>query len=167
MKKLLIALASAIVCAIATVLVVGWLTPRDHVVSRSLVVSEPPEVVFDVVTDWSGTAAWRPDVKSVEMLAGEPGETRWREETDDGAITFEEVERDRPRRVVVRIADPDLPFGGTWTWELAPEGKGTRVTVTENGEVKNPAFRFFARFVFGYHTTLERYLQALDEKLGA
>jgi hypothetical protein len=63
--------------------------------------------------------------------------------------------------MVVRIADPDLPFGGTWTYELKQEESGTRVTITERGEVYNPIFRFMSRFVFSHTATLERYLAAL------
>jgi hypothetical protein len=62
---------------------------------------------------------------------------------------------------VWRIADPDQPFGGTWAFELASEGAGTRVTITENGEVYNPIFRFMSRFVFSETSTLESCLGSL------
>ncbi len=38
------------------------------------------------------------------------------------------------------------------------------VTITENGEIYNPFFRFMARFVFGYTVTMETYLKALGKK---
>jgi hypothetical protein len=65
---------------------------------------------------------------------------------------------------VTRIADPDQPFGGTWTFELTRAGAGTRVTITERGEVYNPIFRFLSRFVFGHTATLESCLLALERK---
>ncbi len=59
------------------------------------------------------------------------------------------------------IADEGLGYSGTWTWRFAPEGAGTRVTLTEDGEVSNLLFRFLARFVFGYTKSIEEALQAL------
>ena len=67
-----------------------------------------------------------------------------------------------PRRLVTRIADEDLPFGGTWTYRLEPDGGGTRVTITEDGEVYNPVFRFVSRFVMGHDATLRTYLDDLE-----
>ena len=66
----------------------------------------------------------------------------------------------------VRIADDTLPFGGTWTYELAPEGAGTRLTITEDGVVRNVVFRFLSRWVFSHTATLEKYLRALGRKFG-
>ena len=66
----------------------------------------------------------------------------------------------------MRIADPTLPFGGTWTYEIAPADSGSVVTITESGEVKSPIFRFMARFVFGYTSTMDGYLEALGKKYG-
>lgn len=77
---------------------------------------------------------------------------------------FEIVERAPPGRLVTRVAD-GLPYGGTWTFELAPEGGGTRLTITERGEVHNPIFRVLARFVFGYAATMEAYLEDLAARL--
>jgi hypothetical protein len=57
-------------------------------------------------------------------------------------------------------------LGGTWTYELHPEFAGCRLTITEHGEVYNPIFRFFARFVFGHYATLESFLGALGQRFG-
>jgi hypothetical protein len=76
------------------------------------------------------------------------------------------VESDPPRRLVRRIVPTGRPFGGAWTIELAPEAGGTVVTVTENGEVTSPVFRFVSRFVVGHAATIEGYLRALGRRLG-
>ena len=68
-------------------------------------------------------------------------------------------------RKVTRVADPELPYGGTWTFELEPEGSGTRLTITERGQIHNPIFRVIARFVFGYAATIEGYLDELEARL--
>ncbi|HZD05714.1 MAG TPA: hypothetical protein VE173_12380, partial [Longimicrobiales bacterium] len=64
------------------------------------------------------------------------------------------------------IADEGLPFGGTWTYVLEPDAGGTRVTLTEDGEIYNPFFRFMARFVFGYDGTMRSYLDGLEARMG-
>ncbi|PYP70520.1 MAG: hypothetical protein DMD41_14750, partial [Gemmatimonadetes bacterium] len=71
-----------------------------------------------------------------------------------------------PRRLVRRIADPKLPFGGTWTWEITAAPGGSTLTITEDGEIYNPIFRFVARFILGYTGTMESYLKALAARLG-
>jgi hypothetical protein len=66
---------------------------------------------------------------------------------------------------VTRIADPSLPFGGTWTYDLKPQGSGTELTITEDGEVYNPIFRFMSKFVFSQTATIEAYQASLKRKL--
>ncbi len=76
--------------------------------------------------------------------------------------------RERPAAPAgLRIADDSLPYGGTWTFELAPaEGGGTTLTITEDGFVEPAIFRALARFVFGYHATMEGYLAGLGRRFG-
>ena len=73
----------------------------------------------------------------------------WREtDSHANAITYEEAEAGIVSgpvplwRRVTRIADRNLPFGGTWMVEIVPADGGSKVTITENGEVYNPFFRF-------------------------
>jgi hypothetical protein len=81
-------------------------------------------------------------------------------------VVYEEVEADPPRRLVARIADPSLPYGGSWTYVVAPERDGSRVTITEDGVVRNPIFRFVSRFVLGHHATQDAFLRALGRRFG-
>ena len=72
-----------------------------------------------------------------------------------------------PSRFVTRITDPDQPFGGTWTFEIVPNGVNqSLVTITERGEIYDPLFRFMSRFVFGYTSTMDDCLAALTRKFG-
>jgi uncharacterized protein YndB with AHSA1/START domain len=149
-----------LVAAATTVTAVGYALPVAHVATQDVLVNAAPEAVFARISDPARYREWRPDLDSVELLGSEP--LRWREHSGGDAITYEEVERSAASRFVTRIADKDLPFGGTWTWELQPEGTGTRVTITERGEVYNPVFRFMSRFVFSRTATMERVLRQLQ-----
>ena len=60
-----------------------------------------------------------------------------------------------------------MPFGGTWTYEITPVGKGSRLQITEDGEIYNPFFRFMARFIFGYEGTIGSYMSALEKRFSA
>jgi len=166
MLKWVLLILLALVLLVVIVAVVGYLLPRDHVASRSARYGQPPDAVFAVISDVAHAAAWRKDIKQVDMLPPVDGRVRFREVGGMGAITMEVHEITRPTRMVTRIADPDQAFGGSWTFELAPEGAGTRLTITERGEIYNPIFRTLARFVFGYTSSLEQYLRALGNRVG-
>ncbi len=43
---------------------------------------------------------------------------------------------------------------------------GSLVTITEDGEVYNPLFRFLSRYVFGYAATMDSFLARLAKSLG-
>ena len=71
-----------------------------------------------------------------------------------------------PSRRVVRIADRTLPFGGTWTYTIAPDGDASRLSITEDGEIYNVIFRFVARFFMGYTSTMDEALRDIARKFG-
>lgn len=152
--------------AIVLVLGVGALLPQDHVASVERRVAGAPEEVWRVITDVERMPEWRPEVDRVERLAGRGALPVWRESGAGGALTMEVTELDPPRRMVTRIADEGLPFGGTWSYELEPAGTGTRLRLTENGQVYNPLFRFVSRFLIGHERTMNAYLDALEGRMG-
>ncbi|MBA2302955.1 MAG: SRPBCC family protein [Acidobacteria bacterium] len=142
---------------------IGYVLPQNHVAARDALVSAQPAVLFDLIVDVSKYPQWRPDVTRVDILARAP--LKWRQYVGSDVITFEVVESRSPERLRVRIADPDLPFGGTWTYDLAPQGSGTRLRITEHGEVYNPIFRFVSRFVMGHTSTIDGFVGVLQRRV--
>lgn len=140
MVKLLLLAFGALAALVLIVAAVGMLLPRDHVASRTTTLRAGPDMVF-------------PLLASLELGR-----------RDDVPIAI--VEARAPVHLVTRIADPSLPFGGTWTFMLTPAGRGTRLTITERGYVSNPIFRVVSRVVLGHDATLKAYLRELAARLG-
>jgi hypothetical protein len=181
-----------LVLLVAVVALIGMTLPQDHVAARTVRVRQTPEQVFAIISDVERVPTWRADVTRVEILPSDNGRMMFREHGSD-AITYRVEASEPPRRRVVRIADANLPYGGTWTYDVTPlapaaaaseaaaartvsagpapsTGGGpttlTQITITERGEVYNPIFRFMSRFVFSHHATIDAYLTALGKKLG-
>lgn len=165
MRWILIGLA-VVVLLVGLVALIGSLLPRGHVAARSAVYRRPPEEVFDAIHGFATYPEWRKDAAKVELLPPVDGHERFRETNRFGVITFSVDEAVAPSRMVTRIADTGLAFGGSWTYELTPVPEGTRLTITERGEVYNVFFRFMTRFVFSQHATIDQLLLALGRKFG-
>lgn len=165
MKFAWIALA-VVVGLLLLIALIGIALPQEHVAARAARFANPAEQVFAIIRDFADAATWRSDIQRVEMQPVVEGRIRYREHGKHGAIAYELVQADPPRRMLVRIADEGLPFGGTWTFELAPDAGGTELSITERGFVKNPIFRFLSRFCFSQTATIDGYLEALGRKLG-
>ena len=165
MLKIVLIVVAVLVVAIVIVIAIGYSLPVAHTASRDATLAVPPDRVFATLTGVEGFPKWRSDVTRVEVLSRSP--LRWREDGTNGAITFEMAEVQPPSRLVTRIADTSLAFGGSWLYELAPAGSGTHVTITERGEVYNPVFRFMSKYVFGHTATLDAYLAALRKQSGS
>jgi uncharacterized protein YndB with AHSA1/START domain len=146
--------------------VIGLLLPQSHVASASARFAAKPDALWASLTDVAAFPQWRRDVTRVEILPDENGQRGWREYGRQGTVTYRVVECVPPLRLVSRIADERLPYGGTWTYELAPAGDGTRLTITERGEIYNPVFRFVARFVMGHTAPMHGVLRALGARHG-
>ena len=159
-------IAGLLVAVVLIVCAIGYMLPKSHVASASARFAASPDALWTSLTDVAAFPTWRPALARVELLPDENGQRAWRELGNHDAVTYRVVESVPPRRLVTRIADKNLPFGGSWTYDLTPDGSGTRLTITENGEVYNPIFRFVSRFIMGYTATMESVLRALGSKHG-
>jgi uncharacterized protein YndB with AHSA1/START domain len=145
---------------------VGMLLPKGHVASRTLRLNQPPEEVWRVLTDYAAMPSWRGDLRSVERLPDRDGHGVWKEILKNGfEIPLETTEESPPQRLVRRITDPKLPFGGRWIHEIRLEAGGSELTLTEEGEVYQPIFRLVSRFT-SQAATIEQFLRSLAAKFG-
>jgi len=138
------ALVAVLVLAVVAGVAVGRGLPVAHSASRAATFAAPPERVWATIND--------------------PAFMRSR---GVGDVKTQVVESTPPRRLVRRIVG-ERDFGGTWTSELEPSaGGGTRLVITEDGEIYNPFFRFVSRYVLGHHRTIDAFMGALRERLTA
>jgi Polyketide cyclase / dehydrase and lipid transport len=162
--KILVIVVAGVVLLVLAVVVIGWLLPKGHVVSRSASYQTKPDRLFSLIT---GPQDWRPDVLRCETVLDANGRELVRETTHDGeSIAYELLDRVAPKSIKRRIATDNLPYSETWTFSLQPNGELTIVRLTENGEVHNPVFRFISRFILGHTRTMDAYLRALGKSTG-
>jgi uncharacterized membrane protein len=164
--KIALILLATVVALIFVVLVIGAALPAKHVVSRHVVLHRPPTEVYETIRNFVAAPNWRPDLERVEIISAGDNQVRFREHGKQGAVTYDLVE-DRPNeKIVTRIADQNLGYSGTWTYTFENTPNGTRLQITETGDVSNILFRFVSRFIFGHAGTIERYLADLGKKFG-
>src|SRR5580704_19034637 len=155
---------------IALVFIIGALLPRGHVATRSARYRQSPERIWRAITNFEDFPKWRPGIQSVEKLPDVNGHLVWMEQSGAGRsaqkMPYEVVESIPPNggkagQLVTKIADPKLPFGGTWTYDVSVADGGTELRITERGEVYNPVFRFVSRLFMSQTKTMNDYLIAL------
>ena len=134
----------ALVATAGIVALIGFFLPLSHEASRTAEFSRPPEAVFALIADPNGYQGW------------------WNGADVKTAV----VESVPPSKLVTKIVG-ETQFGGTWTFDIVPTPTGSRLTITERGEIYNVVFRALAKFVFGYTSTMESCLQAAQKKLAA
>lgn len=147
------------------VVIIGYLLPVKHRAERERRYAVSASRLFAAIATHTDFPKWRSGLRNVEMLPADSGRVSFRETGSDGTITYVVEESQPDRRMVTRIADKSLPFGGRWTYDITSNEEGTTLRITEDGEVYNPIFRFMSRFVFGHHRSMDRYLDDLEKYL--
>jgi uncharacterized protein YndB with AHSA1/START domain len=157
-------IAGVLVALVLIVVIIGAWLPVKHRVSREATYRATPSQLFTLIRNVNDYPAWQPSVTNIEVLPDVDGKPSMRETNGGMAITYVLEEIEPNERMVSRIADPKLPFGGSWTYEVIPRGDATTLRITENGEVYNVVFRFVSRYVVGHSSTIDKYLRAVGRR---
>jgi hypothetical protein len=136
--KWIVFAVGGLVVLVAVIAIIGAMLPRDHVASRTLRVKRAPADVWPAITE--------------AMSASD--------------VPTDLLESDPPRKLVSRVKETEKMFGGTWTVAIAPVDGGSTLTITEDGWVANPVFRFVSRYVMGHHATMDGMLKTVAKNLG-
>lgn len=163
MLLIIASIIALLVIAVFISVMIGRSLPQNHVASQTEVLPVPPAQLFQLITDVSQWPSWRDDIKAAEMT----GTNTFKATSNGDTIDYTISESVPGKKLVTTISSKGLPYGGNWTYEFVAEGNGTRLTVTENGEVYNPFFRFMSKYVFGHDGTIKKFFVNLKKKTGA
>jgi hypothetical protein len=163
---IVVGVIGVLVVLVGIMALIGSRLPKNHVASRSILLRKSPQDVYAVIRNFASMPTWRSDVKQVQVEGLQAGPVYFREEGKNGTVNYELTEDVPNQRMVTRIRDTDLGYGGQWTYTLVPENGGTRVTIREDGEVSNVIFRFMSRYIFGQTSTIDSYLTSLANHFG-
>lgn len=154
--------------AIGVVFVIGWTLPESHEATVEREYAVAPDRVFTEIATPAEYPRWRSGVQKVDMLPmTDDRMQRFREYALGDEVTYVIEESAPGSRFVTTIDDKDLPYGGSWIFELSQTAKGTMLRITEEGEVYNPFFRFISKYVLGHTRGLETYHADLEKRLAA
>ena len=132
----------------------GMLLSPKFSVSRSVQVAAPAERIYPLIASprqWKAWSVWnqRDPAMAIDYSGPESGVGAvwaWKSRSEgDGRMSFTAAEP--PHRIAYDLYFPDFGTTSTGELRLAPNGSGTTVTWTMDGDMgKNPLFRWIALF---------------------
>jgi hypothetical protein len=140
----------------------GVLLPSKHVAQLQRHIDAPLVQVAARIADLGAQPNWRSTVSTIESSNGA---VLYREKGSNGTIRFKfqtGIASANSQQFLSTIDDPELAFGGQWTFQLTASANGTEVSIREDGTVRSPIFRFVAHDLLGYERTIRQYLDDLE-----
>ncbi|MDZ4758063.1 MAG: SRPBCC family protein [Bacteroidota bacterium] len=153
LKRIIIGLVSLIVILI----LVSYLLPGSSVVTRSIEIKAPVNVVYAQFSDfnnWNNWSPWfRKDTTMKQTImgaAGSGGHTlKWESTNKDlghGSIAFDKVVQDNS--IDATLTFDDMKMQSTIMWRLEPSATGTNITWSDSATLGyNPMMRWMGLFM--------------------
>jgi hypothetical protein len=152
------------VVAVVVMAMIGAGLPQHHVLTRRKSFAAPPERVWSALLSIRQLPVDRSDLRAVDQGTATAPPSTIEVVGSPVAITFDTFRP--PRLLVVRTSEPDVAYGGTWTFELEMEtAQITKVTVTEEAEVRGRLLRFAVRTFSLDDSLIEGVFRAIKRKL--
>jgi hypothetical protein len=168
LRRILLSLLALVILILAIAYLDGLSLPVNHITSVTGTVSAPQTKVFALIANPAIAPTWRPEVKSVQVLAPVYGPQanldHWTENLGHSqTMTFLAVRNDPPNRRDVLLDVPGASYGGTWTYELSPGStpNTTNIKITETGFINPPMYRFMMQHIIGMTHNLDQYMTDL------
>jgi hypothetical protein len=162
--KWVILILVVLAALVALIYLIGYWLPVKHVANIEYSFpKKSSQEIWNAITSFKDYSTWRSGLKRVDVM----DDRSWMETNSHGDTIQYGGEVLEPGRLFVsRILNKNLPYGGSWTYQIAPtQNEGTLLKITENGEVYNPIFRFMSRYFFGHESTLKQYVADLRKHL--
>lgn len=153
--KWLIRVVGAVVALIVVLAAIGFVLPSQFKVQRAVTIAAPPDKVYAFIADprqWKAWSVWNRRDPAMQMqysgaASGAGAKWAWQSRTE-GNGTMEFTAAVPGERVEYALAFPDMGMQSRGVLRLDPEGGGTRVTWTNEGDVgASPVNRWFAVFM--------------------
>jgi len=143
--------AFAVVAVIALLLVIGLLLPSGFKVQRSVQIAAPASKIYPLVADprqWKQWTVWNRRDPAMQMTysgaaSGVGAKWSWQSKTEgNGQMEF--IAAIPNERIDYTLAFPEFGMNSRGQLLLVPEGGGTRVTWTNEGDMGgSPINRYF------------------------
>jgi hypothetical protein len=160
------------VLAVVAMAVVGSLLPKEFSGRAEAVFKAPPTAVWEAIQDYSKHPMCQSESTGFEKLPDENGLPSWREQlgTRD-RIVIRTTAAEAPARLTRELSSEVVPMKARWSFELSPEGSGTRVTIVQTGVIESgtwhvPFFRAMMRLFDGASAGPRNFLDAVRRTLG-
>ena len=156
-------LSGILLAILGTLALIGTSLSEDHHSVAEETLPYSIEKTWSYVSNIEDQARWNHSITKVELVEG--SKNMWKETYHSGdSMTYETLEVLAPNKLVRRIADENAPFQGKWTIMLSyVNDDKTKVTVVEDGSIKNPFLRFMVHKVIGLEKFQRNYLNSLQE----
>ena len=147
------------------ILAYGYSLPVAHQITMQRHYAKSADELWDVIVDYRKYSQWRENVYEVNELPAKGIYQAWKEVDANGrSVAFEIVGYSPGMQMTIEVADVTLSYGGSWMFELLPDATGTTVKITENGRIDNLLLRVIAHFATGYTSSMNSWLNSLDNK---
>lgn len=141
----------------------GSSVPDGHTASGSEVIKADLEDVFAMQADVQKHPEWHDLVAEIrDYKEGEDGTASWTETWKDGSeFGMKRTAYVQNKKIRVEIEDKAEVFNGSWTFDFEEVEGGTRVTITENGNIPNAFIRGMYHLATEPDQTLKEHLQRM------
>lgn len=113
----------------------------SHRVTRDIMVAVPPDRLFDIIAQYERYPSFVPGVKACRVLSRGPGHADVELTVDVGVKTIRYSLRhleQRPTSVTWSLLEGEWMKVSNGSWQLSPEGPGTRARYTVEVQVVKP-----------------------------
>jgi hypothetical protein len=141
----------------------GKSTPEAHTASGSETIKADIDDVFETQADVQKYSAWNETVAEIRDYKENPdGTASWTEVWKDGnEFGMKRTAYIREKLIRVEIEDKAEFFNGSWTFDFEDLEEGTKVTITENGNIPNAFVRGMYNLVAEPDQTLKEHLKRM------
>lgn len=166
---ILLYIGAAVVIMLAIVVGVFWFLgsriPVEHEAASEVFVPTTQERAFELIADVDAYPTWDEMTTKVIPMPDKSGLQVVRMEQGRNIFILTRT-RFEPPNVLERSIE-DRMFSGTWLYTFAPADGGCRVRLKETGRVHHAVPRAMMKYLFGYHTYVNKHLQSIADKLNS